>query len=126
MRFSRITTDLGRAAGYLKCFCIVAAITVVDMSVVPLEILSQSVHPQAKCLDGTPGGFYHQRALDPDSKAKWVIHMQGQSHGLPCIVFEFSEKDPVLFTGFVCEVVSLRFLHAGVYSHQKCGTMSRL
>jgi len=47
----------------------------VETSVVPLELLTE--YSLAKCLDGTPGGFYHQAALDPASQDKWVIHLQG-------------------------------------------------
>jgi hypothetical protein len=31
----------------------------------------------ARCMDGTLGGFYHQRATNPAEAGKWVIHMQG-------------------------------------------------
>jgi hypothetical protein len=54
---------------------LVASSALVKASIVPLELLTQ--YDLAKCLDGSPGGFYHQPALDPLAKDKWVIHLQG-------------------------------------------------
>jgi len=39
--------------------------------------LTKLTDPAARCMDGTLSGFYHQRATAPESKARWVIHMQG-------------------------------------------------
>ena len=42
--------------------------------IVPLTRLTDA---SARCMDGTLAGFYHQRATDAASAARWVIHMQG-------------------------------------------------
>ena len=42
-----------------------------------IATLTKLTDPAARCMDGTLGGFYHQRASVEASKAKWVIHMQG-------------------------------------------------
>jgi hypothetical protein len=39
--------------------------------------LTKLTDPGARCMDGTLGGFYHQRATNPAEAGKWVIHMQG-------------------------------------------------
>jgi len=41
----------------------------------PLTLLTD--YPQAKCLDGTPSGYYMQGALDQSSAHKWVIFLEG-------------------------------------------------
>ena len=44
---------------------------------VPLTLLEPQAHPNAKCLDGSPGGYYAQEATDNESKNKWVIYLMG-------------------------------------------------
>lgn len=44
---------------------------------VPLTLLNAEAHPKAKCLDGSPGGYYAQEATDDSSKNKWVIYLMG-------------------------------------------------
>ena len=44
---------------------------------VPLTLLEAQAHPNAKCLDGSPGGYYAQEATDDESKNKWVFYLMG-------------------------------------------------
>lgn len=48
-----------------------------------------TAYPNAKCLDGSPGGYYYQPAASGHSAHKWVIHFQvrGAVHqGVPLLV----------------------------------------
>lgn len=44
---------------------------------VPLTILSSDEYPAAKCLDGTPAGYYAQRATSLADRNKWVLYLNG-------------------------------------------------
>jgi len=41
---------------------------------IPLTMLE---NPQAKCLDGSLGGYYYEPSSDPDASSKWVIYLNG-------------------------------------------------
>jgi hypothetical protein len=58
-----------------RAMLLVLAASFAGGSLVPLELLH---NPKARCMDGTPGGFYHQRNLDPEKANNWVIHLQGK------------------------------------------------
>ena len=60
-----------------RCAVLVALLVMcraVAADIVPLTRLTDA---SARCMDGTLAGFYHQRATDAASAARWVIHMQG-------------------------------------------------
>ena len=41
----------------------------------PLTLLK--AYPDAVCMDGSPGGYYHQPATAAADRDKWVIHLEG-------------------------------------------------
>lgn len=41
-----------------------------------LQLIDQTKYPMAKCLDGSPGGFYWN-AGSGDGASKWIVHTQG-------------------------------------------------
>jgi hypothetical protein len=43
----------------------------------PLSWLSPAEYPEAKCLDGTPAGYYYQPASRVEDSNKWVIYLAG-------------------------------------------------
>lgn len=66
-------TDLSLKLVLAFCFFITNLLAVQ----VPLTLLDEEAHPKAKCLDGSPGGYYAQEAKDDASKNKWVIYLKG-------------------------------------------------
>jgi hypothetical protein len=44
---------------------------------VNLTLLTLSDHPQATCMDGSPGGFYYAKASTNESSTSWVIELEG-------------------------------------------------
>mmetsp|Transcript_9703 Transcript_9703/g.18870 ORF Transcript_9703/g.18870 Transcript_9703/m.18870 type:complete len:456 (-) Transcript_9703:33-1400(-) len=62
------------APGAMRGVMLATLVCLAAGSAVPLEPLDDK---NAKCLDGSPGGFYHQPALAADMKRMWVIHLQG-------------------------------------------------
>jgi len=42
---------------------------------VPLTFLDE--YPEARCMDGSPAGFYFRRASSNANAARWIIHLQG-------------------------------------------------
>jgi len=58
----------------MRVTLLVLLLSSVGADIAPLTKLT---NPAARCMDGTLSGFYHQRATEAASKAKWVIHLQG-------------------------------------------------
>lgn len=59
-----------------------AALVLLDVSAAqdkpaPLYLLSLDKYPYARCMDGTPGGYYFSPASSRSDADKWVIHLQG-------------------------------------------------
>ena len=53
----------------------VAAVTATNT--VPLTMLDSSIHPFARCMDGTSSGYYYEQSTSTSNSSKWVIYLQG-------------------------------------------------
>ena len=42
-----------------------------------LHVLDATLYPQALCLDGTQGAYYHRAALSANASSKWRVFFQG-------------------------------------------------
>lgn len=63
--------------GFQTILVILLVLLVAETNSVPLLLFNSNLYPYARCLDGTPGGFYFQNAsLAADSK-KYIIYIDG-------------------------------------------------
>jgi hypothetical protein len=56
-------------------FCAAVATGQSSLAPAPLHLLTD--YPSAKCLDGSPGAYYHRPALNASDASKWVFSLQG-------------------------------------------------
>jgi hypothetical protein len=42
-----------------------------------LTLLDSAAYPAAKCLDGSPAGYYFRNATKPDDVDNWIIFLEG-------------------------------------------------
>lgn len=80
------------AAQHLLYFCLVAALTAVAcVGASPAELVMLPASPQARCLDGTPPGYYIRRGAEP---TKLIVHLQG---GAWCVSMSLTLTLTLLF-----------------------------
>ncbi len=56
---------------------LVALIAAVNAAKVPVTLFNSTVHPYARCLDGSVAGYYAQPAPNAADKTKFVIYLNG-------------------------------------------------
>ncbi|EDQ88996.1 uncharacterized protein MONBRDRAFT_25774 [Monosiga brevicollis MX1] len=59
----------------LKFLLLVALVAAAANADVPLTLLDK--YPNARCMDGTPGGYYFQPSSNASASTKWVISLEG-------------------------------------------------
>lgn len=78
-----------------------------------LSLLDASIYPLARCMDGSPGGYYLEEAISADAQTSWVIELQGGGECASQKLCDSKKNSPLFSSKYFPTSTNLRFLASG-------------